>query len=459
MVGGAVRDFLLKNPSGKDLDVAVDGDGFLLARKVANRLGSDFVFVPLDQERGTGRITVKGQRVAEVDVSAFRAATLEQDLALRDFTINALSLKVCDVLESEIFPVIDTTGGLADLRTGTIRACSDASFLDDPLRILRAFRFVARLGFEISRNTLEMIPRHLVGLASVSGERIRDELIAVLTADSSYPALEGMDDAKVLDTLFPELTPMKGCGQNDFHHLDVWRHSLEAVHQMESLLDSEAATFREVAEKVGAYVREEPVPARPRVALLKLAAIFHDSGKPQAKFVDSRGRVRFFGHEQISKRIFEEATARLKLARRETSFLCDIIAGHMRPTMFTASRVSAKAMNRLYRRFEEDVTGLLILFLSDLGASRGPARPPGEWEQTRERVVDALRSLFQEREHIREKLVTGRDLMSAFHLQPGPQIGMLLDKIAELQDLEEISTKEDALEAAKNILIRGNVRR
>jgi tRNA nucleotidyltransferase/poly(A) polymerase len=452
LVGGAVRDFLISGAAVNDLDVAVDTDGYQLAKKVADRLGRDFAFVPLDQEHGTGRVVVRGERQAEVDISSFRAATLEQDLGLRDFTINALSVRVCDVLDSDAFPVIDPTGGLADLQTRTIRACSEVSFSKDPVRILRAFRFAACLGFTISEATLGMIPSNLARLQSIAWERIRDELVALLTADSAYPALTEMDEAGVVDDLFPELIPMKGCGQNDFHHLDVWRHSLEVVRQMESLLASDAAAFGEVAKEVVAYVREELVPSRPRRALLKLAAIFHDSGKPAARFIDSRDRVRFFGHERMSRVIFEGAAKRLKLAKREISFVSEIIAGHMRPTMFTSSRVSARAINRLYRHFGTDVTGLLILFLADLASSRGPARRPSEWEHARERVVSALGALYQALEQRRERLVTGRDLMNSFHLEQGPRVGTLLRRIEELQDLGKISTKEDALEAARTML-------
>jgi poly(A) polymerase len=452
LVGGAIRDFLMDRSLGKDLDVAVDADGFEVARQVADRWGSVLAFVPLDEERGTARLVVRGERQAEIDVSTFKGATIEQDLALRDFTINALALSVSDLLEHKMDCVLDVTGGLADLESRTVRGCSKTSFSDDPLRILRAFRFMASLGFDISNDTLGMIPSNLRALSSVAGERIRDELIAVLATADAYHALARMDEAGVIGALFPELAPMKGCGQNDFHHLDVWLHSLEAVNQMESVLENDAIAFGDVAEEINQYVGKEPVPGRPLRALLKLGAIFHDSGKPRVRFIDSKGKVRFFGHERISRQIFEDAAIRLKLANKETTLLADIIGGHMRPTMFTALHVSMRAISRLRRRFETDITGLLVLFLSDLGASRGPARRPGEWEKARGMVVDALKIIYETQSHPREKLVTGRDLMTTFHLESGPLIGRLLNRIWELQDLGEVLTKDEALEAARNML-------
>jgi tRNA nucleotidyltransferase/poly(A) polymerase len=452
LVGGAIRDFLMGNPLGRDLDVAVDTDGFELAVKVADRMGSLLSFVPLDPGRGTARLVVRGECQTEIDVSTLKAATIEEDLVLRDFTVNALALSVNDLVDGKIHRVIDVTGGTADLRRRKVRACSRASFADDPLRILRAFRFMAGLGFEIADETLDMIPSNLAGLSSVAAERIRDEFLAVLAAESAFSALTRMDDAGVMAALFPELMLMKGCSQNDFHHLDVWLHSLEAVNQMEALLANNAAAFDDLAINIDRYVREEPVLGRPRTALLKLGAIFHDSGKPQARFIDSKGRVRFFGHERMSRTIFEESALRLKLANREIALVANIIDGHMRPTMFTASHVSTKAINRLHRHFDEDTAGLLILFLSDLGASRGPARRAGEWEKARGRVVHALRLIYETRSQPRERLVTGRDIMTAFQLEPGPHVGKLLSKIWELQDLGEISTKEEALKAVEDML-------
>jgi len=452
IVGGAVRDHLMGRHGDKDLDVAVNDDGIDLAKRIADSLGAEFAVVPLDAEHGTARIVVRAEPYGYVDISRFKAATIEEDLALRDFTINALALKVSDLLESRNHNVIDVAGGQSDIRARTVRVCSRNAFADDPLRILRAFRFMARLGFDIAAETLTLIPENVEGLKSVATERVRDELIAILESDSSFPALMKMDEASLFAVVFPELTPMKGCEQNDFHHLDVWFHSLEAVRQMELILETLSSDFGETGEKIRAYVTGEIVPRRQRLALLKLAALFHDSGKPAARFIDAGGRVRFFGHEKISRRIFEESASRLKLSNKEIKSMADIVDGHMRPTMFTARKVSAKAINRLFRRFEKDVVGLLILFLSDLAATQGPARRPGELERAKERVAEALRTLFQTENQPRKKLVSGRDLIAIFQMESGPRLGKLLNRLSELQDLQEIGTREEALAAARKLL-------
>ncbi len=452
LVGGVVRDFLLGRRDRKDLDVALRGNGFEIARQAAIRLGKVATFVPLDSKHGTGRVVLRGERPITLDLTSFRASTLSEDLRRRDFTINAMALRIRDFLQGLVQPVRDPTGGRDDLLSGTIRACSKDSFRDDPVRILRAFRFMASLEFSISKETLEMIPAALEELPSKAPERIRDELIATLSADSSFPALKAMTSSGVLETIFPELQPMKGCGQNDYHHLDVWEHSLEAISQMEGLLANRADNFGRLHDQVYAYTSQEPVRDRPRLALLKLAALFHDSGKPASRFVDCKGKVRFFGHEKLSQQIFNEAGKRLRFASREIAFISDLIAGHMRPTIFTAQKVSLRAIHRLHAKYQRNVIGLFLLFLADLGASRGPARAPGAYEHAKNQVLRALTICLQAEATPLKPLLNGRDLMTHFSIGPGPRLGSLLRKLAELQATGNISTREEALEAAAKIL-------
>ncbi len=452
VVGGAVRDCLIGQMDRKDLDLSVEGDGFEIARQVATRSGRTATFVALDSTHGTGRIVLHGDPPVSVDVTSFRASTLAEDLRRRDFTINAMAVGIQDFLLGRLNRIFDPTGGWLDLQGKTIRACSKNSFQDDPVRILRAFRFMAGLGFEIGEETLKMLPYALSALPSAAPERIRDELIATLAAEASFPALKEMDAWGVFDVLFPELRSMKGCGQNDYHHLDVWDHSLETVHQMEDLLANMEQQFGPLSDQINAYAREEPVKDRPRIALLKLAAIFHDAGKPETRFVDSKGRVRFFGHEKISQRIFDEVGWRLKLAVREIATIGEMIGGHMRPTIFTGKEVSRRAIHRMHSRFHRNVIGLLLLFLADLGASRGPARRPEAYGQAWNQVLRALAMSLEAEAAPLIPLLNGRDVMGQLPISPGPHLGKLLKKLRELQATGEITTREEALEAARRIL-------
>ncbi len=444
-MGGAIRDALLGKSVRFDLDLAIRGNGFLIARELADLIGSDAAFVPLDNERGTGRVVVGRGEVVTLDISSFKGEDIAADLHERDFTINAIAVGLDDFLEHGLDRLVDPTGGLDDLRAGIVRACSDHTFRDDPLRILRAFRFQSRLRFRVADDTLGMIPSGLPELSKVSWERIRDEFIAILACDNSAQCIRTMDRFGVIDALFPELVPMKGVDQNPYHHLDVWEHTLETVYQLELLLSDGLAGFGDFAQRIADYANEEPVRDRPRRALLKLAALLHDSGKPARLSVDPDGRVRFFGHEKVSGEICEVILSRLTLASREKELVRELVTGHMRPFVVMAETVTKRSIYRLHRRFKSDVIGLLLLFLADLGATRGPARKEGQTEEALRQVLTALDLFLGMDENPPPPLLKGGDLMRIFGLQPGPILGKMLRKVAEYQGAGLVTTPKEAL--------------
>lgn len=457
LVGGAVRDRVMGRGHRNELDLAVDGDACVLAERAARTAGHGVAFVPLDCGRGQARLVCgRFPEAITIDVSSFRRPTIAEDLRARDFTINALAIELDDLLAGRSPHLLDPTDGLGDIESGVVRACFSGTFIEDPLRILRAFRFNAELGFRIHDETLELIPATVPVLAGVAGERIRDELVAILSAGHSIESLREMDRLGVLDALFPDLAPMRGLDQNPHHHLDVWCHTLEAVNQLEVLVEHAADRFGDLADTMLAYLNEEPVNGRPKAALLKLALLFHDAGKPHTMSVDLAGRVRFFGHEKVSLEIFRKAGERLRLSGREMRLVGDLVAGHMRPMIFTLDRPTPRAVFRLHRRFGGDTMGLALIFLADLAASRGPARPPGTYHHAFQYAVSALRACFEREREPVHPLLTGRDLIERFGLRPGPLVGGILKKLAVLQATGEITTTEQAAEMVRDYLKTGN---
>jgi poly(A) polymerase len=452
LVGGALRDYLMGRPQRADLDVAVKGDGLEIARTVVDMSGPGATLVPLDSKRSTGRVVLRSNGIITIDVSALKGETIYDDLRKRDFTINSVAIGLDDLFESGLKGLVDPLGGQADLQKKIVKASSADAFQDDPLRILRAFRFAAALEFLISPDTLDLIPASLLGLQNVSPERVRDEFIALLAADECFPALRSMDAAGVFDVLFPELASMKGCGQNEYHHLDVWDHSLETVRCLEAQVALRFPCFDSLIPVIDQYLKDQPVRGRPRIALLKLAALFHDAGKPEARFVDAGGRVRFFGHEKVSEEIFSKAAARLKLATREMTLIKEWILGHMRPMFLNEQLISRRAARRLYRRFRKDIFGLLLLHLADLSASRGPARTHEAEEIACNSVSKALEICSELETSPPTPLLRGGDLMSLFGLASGPQLGRILSHLAELQAEGEITSTAEAIAAARKYL-------
>jgi poly(A) polymerase len=316
---------------------------------------------------------------------------------------------------------------------------------------LRAFRFSAALQFKISPSTLDLIPGSLAALAGVSPERIAAELFAILSVPGAHEIFRDMDRSRIHEVVFPELIPMKGCTQNEFHHLDVWDHSLETLRQME-LLMRRPMLFGEFSDEILTYLSEEPVKGRSRASLLKLAAIFHDSGKPACRSVDPDGRVRFFGHEKKSRIIFETCAVGLKLAKREINPLAEWIGGHMRSMVILAEPVSRRALNRLHKHFDRDIIGLYLLFLADIRATRGPARESEAEEKAFSGVLAGLTAYFASSKTPKVPLLRGRDLIDVFGLTPGPYFGTLLQSVEDLYEEGDIATREEAIDAVRRFL-------
>jgi poly(A) polymerase len=451
VVGGVVRDALAGRSAPADLDVAVCGNGFEMAGKAAAVYGEGCTVVPLDADRGTAKLVFKGSRTSSIDVSSFKGDSIEEDLRRRDFTINAMAVSIHSLLEDGWQNLIDPCCGQSDLQSGSLRACSPQSFEDDPLRILRAFRFAAHLRLLIEPDTLSLMGPSLDRLSVISGERIRDEFFAILSLPDAWRSLRDLDAAGILDRLFPELARTKGCSQNEYHHLDVWHHSLEAVRTMEMLLSGELPCFGSVHDKVEECVREEPVAGRSRSALLKLTALFHDVGKPDTRFIDERGKVRFFGHEHVSAELFSPVANRLKLATREAATIVHWIAGHMRAIVLFGQSVSPRALYRLQRAYGQELPGLLILFLADLAATRGPARPQGLDDDVCRRVREAIADCNEIQRKPPVPFLNGRDVMQMFGLSPGPEVGRILGRLAELQAIGEIASEEEARAVATKV--------
>ncbi|NTW03782.1 MAG: HD domain-containing protein, partial [Oscillochloris sp.] len=367
LVGGAARD-IARGVTPADIDLAIDGDGLKLARDLAADLGGSFV--PLDDQRDTVRVVFPSRAdtsTLTVDIARLRASSIEEDLGLRDFTINALAFPL-----SNPSLMIDPTGGLADLRACVLRACGPTSMADDPLRTLRAARFGATLDLqadpELARHIRAAAPR----LAHVAAERIRDELLKLLDTPNSTPWLRYMDTCGVLTTVLPELEPARTCTQPRVHFLPVLEHMLETVASLEWVLRGfahEPPTNEDqgvlpiavrhnpglprqlpYAERYAALMREIRGEGRQRVALLKLATLIHDNAKPQTKQISPDGKVSFHGHQELGADVAEVIGKRLRLSRSDGAYVTLVVREHMRPGQLrTGEVITKRAVVRFFR--------------------------------------------------------------------------------------------------------------
>lgn len=497
LVGGAARDLAL-GLVPHDLDVAVDASGLELARRFADAI--DASFVVLKDERGAGRVvprTPNGESRLMLDLVQLQAATIEADLALRDFTINALALPLATFDQPDT--LIDPCGGLADLAARQLRPCSPQSLPNDPLRMLRAVRFGALLDMQITPELDTAIRHYAPRITQPAAERVRDELLKLLTTPHAAPWLHYLDDVRILTRIFPELEPARDCDQAG-HFLPVLAHSLETVTVLEWLLaglylDSESAhpsasppprifasspphllvsspphlpassqpvsvqTYPDLprtlayAAHLREHLAEPPGGSAPRVALFKLATLLHDNAKPQTKQHKPDGGISFYGHQDLGADVAHAIAQRLRLGRHEANYVARVVREHMRPGQLrSASGVTPRAIARFFRDTGPAGPDILLHGLADHMASRGPRIDPLDWREHLAWTDALLETLWGQPPERRQPLVTGHDLIQQLGIAPGKVVGNLLREIQEAQAAGEISTTDEALVLARQML-------
>jgi poly(A) polymerase len=437
LVGGAVRDALAGRPVA-DVDLAVPRGALVLTERIAERLGATPVV--LDAERGAGRVAGAG---IQLDVNDFRAATLEGDLVERDYTVNALAVSLHALLGNGRAPIVDPTGGLADLRARRLRPPGPRVLGDDPLRALRAVRLEAGSGLRLTAPATRLVRAAAPGLASVAAERVRDEVIAWLRLPGTGRALRRADALGLLPVILPEVGPMRATLQPAPHRFDVLEHSLRAVEGADRVV-ARVAALAPFGEELAGHAREGLGGALDRALVLKLAALLHDVSKPETRQVID-GRVRFFEHDLLGAGRAREIGQRWKLPARAVDVLERLVRHHLRPMhLAQAGEITRRARHRFYRDLGADTRDLLLLALVD-GAAVTGASPLALWR--RAALVHDLMGGWREAESAAAAppLLRGEDVMRRFELPPGPAVGELLARAREAQDLGLVRTREEAL--------------
>jgi poly(A) polymerase len=459
LVGGFVRDMLLGRDT-VDIDIAIGADALTVAAEVAGALCGKYV--PLDAENRIGRVALTDIRY-QIDFSTLKG-NIEQDLARRDFTVNAMAIrldrKIGTSLDAE--RLIDPFQGRRDLDEGTVKAVSDTVFADDAVRLIRAVRIAAELGFHIHSYTENLISQYSRLIAGIPGERVREELLRLLALPGAGARLAYMDKLGLLTALIPELAPAKGVDQPKVHVWDVFDHSIQTVVATEFLLRE---AHREYAGKdalagvpwstrLCRYFDEEISAGSTRRSLLKLAALLHDISKPQTKTIDDEGRARFLGHPQEGAACAAAIMERLRFSKREVRLVELLVKYHLRPTQMSHEGIpTRRAIYRYLRDLGEAGIDLLFLSLADHLATRGTSLDFIPWQEHAQMTAYVLDKHFEEESLSKPpKLIDGHDVMNTFGLSPGPKVGELLEALREAQAAGEVTNKQEALHYVKRLL-------
>ncbi|NIM92321.1 MAG: HDIG domain-containing protein [Anaerolineales bacterium] len=465
LVGGAIRDRLL-GLSTVDYDFAVEEDACRLARRVANQVGGHYF--TLDVDRDTGRVilpNVEGGRVV-LDFARLRGSDIEEDLRLRDFTLNALAIDL-NIPEK----LIDPTGGLQDLKDGVIRTCSPDAIRNDPIRGLRAVRMALLFEYHILPETLDLLRAAANEIPGVSAERIRDELFRIFALDHPGRAVRLMDHLGQIQILFPELDRLRGLEQPDPHEFTAWDHTLAVMDHLGGLISvlgrvhvsEEVSQLAkgEIAYRLGRY-REaindyldlELSLGRHIRQIIYLGALFHDAGKSKThKVVDDK--MRFLGHEQISAKMVASQAVALQLSNSETQWLELLVSNYTLPAILEEEPdLDKRTIYRFIHQTGSAGVGVIILSIADL---LGRKNPPIDQEALADRVSISRKLLdayFEAPSDAYDPipLIRGDELAEALGIEPGPIIGYLLEGIREGQVCGEVETREDAINLAAALL-------
>lgn len=428
VVGGYVRDLLLERPS-KDIDFVTVGSGIEVAREVAREIKGSHLSV----FRNFGTAQVKSRHAELEFVGARRESyhrdsrkpivedgTLEDDLARRDFTINAMA--AC-VNEARFGEVIDRYNGLDDLREGLIRTPldPDITFSDDPLRMMRAIRFATQLNFRIVDETFKAITRNAARIKIISRERVMDELMKIMKAPRPSVGWILLMKSGLLKFIFPEFQALKGVEiVEGVGHKDNFYHTLAVVDNVAEKSDN---------------------------VWLRWAALLHDIAKPVTKRFDSKLGWTFHGHNAVGAKMVPRIFRQMKFPMNDKmKYVQKLVELHMRPIALVEDEVTDSAVRRLLFDAGDDVDDLMILCAADITSKNADkvARFRENYELVKRKMVE-----LEERDRIRnfQPPVDGIEIMETFGLGQCREVGIIKERIKNAILDGEIPNDHDAARA------------
>ena len=446
IVGGAVRDALL-GEAVADADLAVlPGREEPAARAIA-RVAGGSAFA-LSEEHATWRV-ISSMESWHLDVAALRAETIEADLKARDFTVNSIAIPLAGG------DPIDPTGGRADCEGRILRAVSDRSFGDDPIRLFRAPRLSARHSLSIDAGTVELARSEANRASEPAGERQFAELRGIVAGPDPLRGLELMAELGVTPVVLPELEELRGVVQNPNHHLDVLGHTLAVLEEWLGVERDVADFAGELAPQIEEFLAEPLADELKRADALRFGAIFHDLGKPETRS-EGGGYVTFIGHDEVGARIIAGICRRLKTSRRLANHLEGLSLHHLRLGFLIHQRpLSRRAIYDYLAATQPVSADVTLLSVADRLAARGegpiasPEMVEAHLDLAREMLRDAL---VWHRDGAPRPPLSGDELASELGLSPGPAMGRVLEELRAAAFAGEIHDGEQALERARELL-------
>lgn len=439
IVGGTVRDFLTGKES-LDRDIIVsDEDARDFALKIQPLF--DAAFVPLDEVNRIYRLVLP-DKINYIDITNPIEGSLHKDLMRRDLTINAVAVNV------RTAEVIDLCGGVADIQNRTINYINEQNFEDDPLRLLRVYRFQATLGFELTPETIHAVCKLVKLIHKPAVERIVHELILLFGGKYADKALLNMNKTWLLEELFPVVRELKQVPPNTHHHLDLFHHSIETVRQIQLVYDHSSDEVKEHMDKID-------FGGATRLAHLKLAGFLHDIGKFSTWTIEEEtGRHRFIKHDDVGAKMSVPLLKKMNFSNKQIEYVSSMIRNHIYPSqVMAAPEINDKILMRYVRKMEDNSIDAIILAQADRLSARGEVIT----DEIVEKNISSLNQLLKFYLSIRDTLeplpilLDGNEVMQILNIKPSKKLGEILNALHEAQLSGDITTKEQAVEFIKSM--------
>lgn len=438
LVGGSVRDFAMDKTS-LDRDLIVVG---VDARDFALRIAEFFnaVFVPLDEVNRIYRVVLP-DKINYFDITNPVEGSIDKDLARRDLTVNAVAVNLSTM------EIVDKFNGLNDILNKQLNSVSEKNFIDDPLRILRAFRFMSVLGFKMSDELMCIIKKHINLLNLPAVERINYELLKLFGGNFAYDTLLSLDNTGGLEVLFPFVSELKRVPPNTHHHLDLFYHSLETVRQIQLL-------YLNAEKEVQSHLEEVSFGAHPRLAFLKLAGFMHDIGKFSTWSIEEEtGRHRFIKHDDAGAKLAVPFLKKMNFSNKQIDYLTSMIKNHMYPSqVISAPELNEKVMMRYVRKMEDNSIDVIILAMADRFSALGGAVTEDMVNQNISGLQNLMNFYISVKDSLEPlpKLLTGNEIMSLLNIKPSPLLGKIITALHDAQLSGDVMTKEHAIDFVMN---------
>lgn len=434
LVGGAVRDFLL-DKENFDKDIIFDkADAEVFAKSLAKELNASFIF--LDEENKIYRVVLK-DKINIIDIASPIGKSIKDDLKRRDLTINSIAINL------KTNEIIDINNGINDLKNKKIRPISEQNFIDDPLRLLRAYRFEAALGFDMNEELTKIIKKHIKEIKTPAVERVNYELLKLFSGNFAAKTLINMDKTGLLEQLFPIVKELKKVPANLHHHLDLFNHSIEVVNQIQKIYENGNIQIKEHLETIdfGGFTR---------LGHLKLAGFLHDIGKPDTWTIEEdTGKHRFIKHDDIGSKMSIKLLKSAKFSKKQIDYVAKMIKYHIYPShVVSCGEISDKVYMRLIRKMEAEVIDIIVLAMADRLSARGPEIT----DKIVEKNINNLQKLLDFYLNIKDnlkplpKLLSGEEIMEILNIKPSKELGNIIKEVQEAQISGDITSREEALQ-------------